>query len=314
MVFKRIISTMLISVIALTLVSCAAYHKDDSVKVFGFTSMNNSNPYFVAILDKMREEVEARGDVLIAVDGALSQEKQLNGIESLIVQNIDGIFINPVEAVGIEPALDALNKAGIPIINYDSPVASQDKVVTYVGSDNKNAGFVCGQDLVKKRPQGGKVIIIGQDTADAVVDRVNGFIEALEGYDFEVVGKNDAKGDQTKAMNAAADLLQANPGVNAIFCGTDPMTKGALVAAETGGYTDILIYGVDGAPQIKAEMAKGNKLIAGEGAQTPLITAKKAVELMYAYLDGEKLDANYPVATFLMNAENVHEYGIDGWQ
>lgn len=311
--FKRIISTIIILSLALTLVSCASYHKDDQVKVFGFTSMNNSNPYFVAILDRMREEVEARGDVLIAVDGALSQEKQLNGIENLIVQNIDGLFLNPVEAVGIEPALDALNKAGIPIINYDSPVASQDKVVTYVGSDNRNAGFVCGQDLTKKRPQGGKVIIISQDTADAVIDRVNGFMEALDGYDFEVVGRNDAKGDQTKAMNATADLLQANPGVNAIFCGTDPMTKGALVAAETGGY-DVLIYGVDGAPQIKAEMAKGNKLIAGEGAQTPLITAKKAVELMYAYLDGEELEDNYPVATFLMNEENVHEYSIDGWQ
>ena len=312
--FKKLISIIMATVLICMLTSCTSYHANTGKRVFGFTSMNNSNPYFVAILDKMREEVEARGDVLIAVDGALSQEKQLNGIENLIVQNIDGIFINPVEAVGIEPALDELNKAGIPIINFDSPVVSQDKVVTYVGSDNRNAGFVCGQDLVKKLPQGGNVILIGQETADAVVDRLNGFVEALEGYDFKVVGKADAKGDQTKAMNATADLLLANPDVDAIFCGTDPMTKGALVAAETGGYTDILIYGVDGAPQTKAEMAKGNKLIAGEGAQTPLITAKKAVELMYAYLDGEELDDYYPVATFLMNEENVHEYGIDGWQ
>ena len=312
--FKKLTGTILIAVLICMLTSCASYHANTGKRVFGFTSMNNSNPYFVAILDKMREEVEARGDVLIVVDGALSQEKQLNGIENLIVQNIDGIFVNPVEAVGIEPALDALNKAGIPIINYDSPVASQDKVVTYVGSDNRNAGFVCGQDLVKKRPQGGKVIIIGQDTAEAVIDRVSGFLEALEGHNFEVVGRSDAKGDQTKAMNATADLLQANPGINAIFCATDPMTKGALVAVESGGYNDILIYGVDGSPQIKAEMAKGNKLIAGDGAQTPLITAKKAVELMYAHLDGEELEDNYPVATFLMNEDNVYEYGIDGWQ
>ncbi len=299
--------------LASMLCSCASYHRDPGKRVFGFTSMNNSNPYFVAMLDEMREAVEAHGDELIAVDGALSQEKQLNGIENLIVQNIDGIFLNPVEAVGIEPALDALNNAGIPIINYDSPVAAQDKVVTYVGSDNVNAGFVCGEDLVKKLPNGGDVLIITQATADAVVDRANGFKKAIEGHGFRVVGESDSKGDQTTAMNDAADLLQANPGVVAIFCGSDPMALGALVAAEGGGY-DLLIYGVDGSPQVKGEMIKGNKLLAGEGAQTPLITARKAVELMYDYLDGKKLEKNYPVATFLMNEENVREYSIDGWQ
>ena len=309
---RRLKTVILIGIVLCVLCSCASYRRDPNKKVFGFTSMNNSNPYFVAMLDEMQAAVEARGDVLIAVDGALSQEKQLNGIENLIVQNIDGIFLNPVEAEGIEPALDALNKAGIPIINYDSPVAALDKVVTYVGSDNVNAGFVCGEDLVKKLP-GGDVLIITQFTSDAVMDRSEGFKKAIEGHGFTVVGESDALGDQTEAMNEATDLLQANPGVVAIFCGTDPMTQGALAAAESGGY-DLLIYGVDGSPQIKAEMVKGNKLIAGEGAQTPLITARKAVELMYDYLDGKELEAYYPVATFLMNEENVRDYSIDGWQ
>ncbi len=311
---KKVIQIGLITTVILMLSSCDVYNRNDGRRVFGATSMNNSNPYFVAILDEMREQIEAHGDTLIVVDGAQSQEKQLNGVENLIVQNIDGMFINPVEAVGVEPALDALNAAGIPIINYDSKVAAQDKVITYVGSDNRNAGFVCGLDLVKKKPEGGDVIIISFKTADAVVNRVNGFLDAIEGHGFNIVGESDAVGDQTKAMNATTDLLQANPNVVAVFAATDPTAKGALSAVESSGLKDILIYGVDGSPDIKAEVAKEGSPVEGTGAQSPLTTAKKSVELMYAYLDGEELEDEYPVPTFLINSDNIDEYDIHGWQ
>lgn len=311
--FRKLTCIGLAIILSCTLASCSLYKKEDR-RVFGFTSMNNSNPYFVCILDEMRRQIEARGDVLIAVDGADSQEKQLNGIENLIVQNIDGIFVNPVEAVGIEPALDALNAAGIPIVNFDSPVSTPEKCITYVGSDNKNAGRVCGEDLVKMKPEGGEVIILGHDTADAVIDRVNGFLEGIEGHGFTVVGESDVRGDQSKAMNATMDLLQANPEATAIFCGTDPTCKGAMAGAEAAGYTDVLIYGIDGSPDVKKEIAKEDSLVKGDGAQSPLTTARKSVEVMYAYLDGEELEDNYPVDTFLITRDNVEEYGLDGWQ
>ena len=35
---------------------------------------------------------------------------------------------------------------------------------------------------------------------------------------------------------------------------------------------------------------------------------------MYRYLNGEKLEDTYPVDTFLITADNVDQYGTDGWQ
>jgi ribose transport system substrate-binding protein len=35
---------------------------------------------------------------------------------------------------------------------------------------------------------------------------------------------------------------------------------------------------------------------------------------MYKYLAGEEVDDRYPVETFLITADNVADYGTDGWQ
>ena len=287
---------------------------EDTGRVFGFTSMDNSNPFFITIIDAMKEEVEAHGDRLIVIDGALDQQKQIDGIESMISQEIDGIFLNPVEYQGVEPALNALNEAGIPIVNFDTPVASSDKVVAFVGSDNANAGRVCGEELIKRVPGGGKILIIKSEATESVCSRVQGFTDAIEGKGFEIVGESDAYCDQAAAMAAATDLLQAHPDVVAVFAGNDPMAKGTLAAAESAGLKDVLIFGVDGSPDLKAEIAKEGSLIAGTGAQSPVTIAKRSVEVMYAYLNGEKTEKYYPVETFIINAENVSEYGVEGWQ
>lgn len=290
--------------------------KDDSEggKVFGFTSMDNSNPFFVTIEDAIRKEVEANGDKLVSVDPANDVNLQITQVEDLISQGIDGIFLNPAEAEGILPALDQLKEAGIPIINYDTEVADLSYVASYVGSDNYNAGKVCGEDLVKKCPDGGKIIILDSPTMNSVVDRTNGFMDAIEGHNFEVVAQQDAKGNLEKAMGIAEDLFQSNTDLVAVFGGNDPTALGILAAANAAGLENVKIYGVDGSPDFKSEMVKEGSLLEATGAQSPVSIANKSVEVMYKVLKGEKVDDRYPVETFLITKDNVNDYGTDGWQ
>ncbi|MDR3210610.1 MAG: sugar ABC transporter substrate-binding protein [Planctomycetota bacterium] len=281
---------------------------------FGFTSMDNSNPFFVLIEKTMRDAVEKNGDTLVTVDPANSVTLQISQIEDLIAQNIDAILLNPADALGILPALDQLKQAGIPIINYDTEVGDLSYVAAYVGSDNYNAGKVCGDDLVKRIPQGGPIIILDSPTMQSVVDRTNGFTDAIKGKGFTVVGQQDARGNLEQSMRLAEDLLQAHSDVVAIFGGNDPTALGALAAANAAGIKKCLIYGVDGSPDIKAEIASGKSLITGSGAQSPVAIARISVEVLYKYLKGEKVDARYPVETFLITADNVAKYGTSGWQ
>ena len=281
---------------------------------FGYTCMDGSNPFFVILEQTIREEVEANGDTLVSFDPANDVTRQISGVEDLIAQGIDAMFMNPAEAEGILPALDALKEAGIPFVGFDTEVADMSYLVSYAGSDNYNAGYVCGEDLVKKCPDGGPIIVLDSPTMNSVTDRTNGFLDAIKDKGFDIVAQQDAKGNLEVAMGIAEDLLQAHSDVVAIFGGNDPTALGALAAANAAGLTDCKIYGVDGSPDIKAELASGNSLIEGTGAQSPISIAKKSVEIMYKYLAGEKVDAKYPVETFLITADNVADYGTDGWQ
>jgi ribose transport system substrate-binding protein len=250
----------------------------------------------------------------VSFDPANDVTLQISGVEDLISQGIDAMFMNPAEAEGILPALDALKEAGIPIVGFDTEVADMSYLVSYAGSDNYNAGYVCGEDLVKKCPDGGPIIVLDSPTMNSVVDRTNGFLDAIEGHGFDIVAQQDAKGNLETAMGIAEDLLQAHSDVVAIFGGNDPTALGALAAANAAGLTDCKIYGVDGSPDIKAELASGDSLIEGTGAQSPISIAKTAVDIMYKYLAGEEVDDRYPVETFLITADNVADYGTDGWQ
>ena len=300
-----------ILVIALALVmimSCTALAEGNKI---GYTCMDGTNPFFVTLEASIREVVEAHGDQLISLDPQNSNEKQISQIEDLISQGIVAMFVNPVDRDGIIAGLDNLKEAGIPMFGFDTEVADMSYLVSYAGSDNYNAGFVCGEDLVAKCPEGGNIIVLDSPTMQSVVDRTDGFLAAIEGKGFTVVSQIDCMGNQEQGNLNGTDALTAHPDAVAIFGGNDPTALGAYAAAEAAG-SKALIYGVDGSPDIKALIADGK--VTGTGAQSPMSIGKTIAEVYYKVEAGETVEARYPIPTFMINADNVAEFGTDGWQ
>ena len=282
-------------------------------RVFGYTCMDGTNPFFVALEGAIREVVEAHGDTLVSVDPGNDSNKQIDQVEDLISRGIDIMFVNPVDANGIIPALDMLKDADIPMFGFDTQVGDMSYLVSYAGSDNYNAGYVCGKDLAAKVPEGGDILVLDSPTMQSVTDRTNGFLDAINesGVTFTVVGQQDCMGNQQQGNEKATDLLTAHPDVVAIFGGNDPTALGALSAAEAADVKP-LIYGVDGSPDIKASLK--DSCVEGTGAQSPITIGKTIAETAYAWLDGEQVEAFIPIETFLITADNVDDYGTDGWQ
>lgn len=314
---NKFLLLFLVLLLTFSLAACGDTSGDagssDEQLVFGYTSMTQNNPFFIVLEESIREEVEANGDKLITTNPAMDVSLQINQIEDMIAQGIDAIFLNPVDWEGIRPALGMLEEAGIPIINYDTEVKDFEYVTAYVGSDNKNAGRVAGQDLVENFPDGGKIAVLDSPTMNSINDRIAGFMEAIEGANFEIVAQQDGKGDLETSLGITEDILQAHPDVIAIMAGNDPSALGALAAAKAANKSEVAIYGVDGSPDAKAEIAQGGQFT-GTGAQSPIQIGKQSVETAYKILNNEEFEERIPVETFLINQENVEEYGVDGWQ
>jgi len=281
---------------------------------FGYTCMTMNNPFFITLEKSIREVVEKDGGTLITLDPQLDTQKQIAQVEDMIAQKVDIIFLNPVDWKGIKPALDAAKKANIPVVNFDAQVFDKELVNSIVVSDNFNAGKVCGEDLVKQMPNGGKIAIIDSPTMKSVIDRIDGFMAGLgdKKSKFEIVAQQDGKGQLELSMPIAEAILQANPDVKAFMGGNDPTALGIIAALKTANKKGILVYGVDGAPESKAAIKDGD--MTGTGAQSPINIGKESYKIAMQILKGEQYQKNVPVKTELINKENVEKFGIKNWQ
>ena len=75
--------------------------------VFGYTCMDLTNPFHIAMRDEFKAVIEGNGDIFIDVDGKNDQTKQNDAIEDMITQGIEVLFLNPVDAASVQPALES---------------------------------------------------------------------------------------------------------------------------------------------------------------------------------------------------------------
>lgn len=287
-------------------------------RTLGYTCMTMLNPFFIVLEKSIRDVVEANGDTLITFDPAMDGALQISQIEDAISRGVELMFVNPADNEGIIPALVQLNDAKIPIVNFDAEVADYEKYVTaYVGSNNYNAGYVCGKDMIERHPEGGNIVILDYPTAQSVVDRINGFNDAVKesGITFTVVHQQDAQGDLQKAMGIMDDVLnrQFDGGIIAAMGGNDPTALGIYASCLAAGRTEIEIYGVDGSPDAKKAISEKGQFI-GSGAQSPISIGKLSAEVAYKILKAEPFEFRTPVDTFMINQKNIGDYDINGWQ
>ncbi len=129
---------------------------------------------------------------------------------------------------------------------------------------------------------------------------------------LKIVAQQSADFDRNKAMEVMESVLQANPDINAVFCGNDAMAMGAYQALASAGKTgDVKVFGFDGAKDVIDLIAVGK--IAATGMQFPKVMARKAAEMADEYDKGKRdFPQKLPIAVELVNAENIEKYSAYG--
>ncbi len=283
----------------------------------GFSVIDMENPYFITLESAVKEIFdESENYELITKDPGTDPELQASQIEEMVDMEIDAIILSPVDWEAITPSLEMLKKAGIKIINVDTQVKEMDYVDAYIGSDNYSAGVLCGEDLIERCPEGGEIAILECPTQNSINDRITGFEETLATAEngFEIVARADTGGEFERALEASETILEENPDIVAVMCGNDQLAVGAKTSVNLKGMDDVLIYGVDGSPDIKKELKKPETQIAGTAAQSPINMGKSAAKLTMDVLEGNKYEKETYEEVFMIDRGNVDMYGTDGWQ
>ncbi len=121
-------------------------------------------------------------------------------------------------------------------------------------------------------------------------------------------------GEREEAKKQMSSILQEQEHITAVMCGNDQIALGALDAIEEAGRTDMMIYSVDGSPELKQELAKDDSLVVGIAAQSPINIGKSAVTVAFQIMNGERYEEETLEEVLYIDRSNVEMYGVDGWQ
>lgn len=282
--------------------------------VFGYSSIDLENPYYDTLRMSLENTLGEESYRLITKDAAFDTKTQSTQLRELVEEGVKVIFLCPVDRESVTPDLKMLQEAGVRVINLDTQVKEHALTAAYIGSDNRNAGFICGEDLKKRCPDGGKILILECPSMNSINDRITGFEEAIANGGFEVLNRADVHGEKEEAKEAMREFLKTYPEIDAVMCGNDRVALGVLEAIKESGREQIRVYGVNGSPDIKREIAKPDSPMTATGAQSPIRIGKEAAEIGLAILEGEEFETTVYEETFLIDKGNVKMYGTDGWQ
>ncbi len=282
-------------------------------KVFGVSYMTMNNPFYKIINNEILKVVEKNNDTLITLDPELDVDKQNEQIYKFIDQKVDGIFINPIDFEQIEPALQAAKRANIPVIIIDAPVSDESLVNCTIVSDNYDAGVQCAKDMME-RLDSANIVLLKHTTAKSAKERIEGFLSVIDNNEkYKVINEAECDGQLEIAMPKMQEIIKQTPDIDVVMALNDPSALGALAALEKNNKNDVMVYGIDGTPEIKALIGR-NQMIVGTVAQSPIKMGQIAVENMYNILNGKKVEKNIIIPISLINKENLFKYDEDRWQ
>ena len=277
-----------------------------------------NSPFWGQMQEAGEAEAEALGINLVslAADRETDVERQYQIIENLIQQRVDAILLAPSGSKELVPAISKANGAGIPVLLLDTRIdeaaaaSVRAEVLTYIGSDNFEGGAVAGRYLAAELGGVGEIAVIegisGHETAD---QRRLGFLSGIEGSPrLKVVASQTANWERARAYTVAENLLQAHPGLDAIFAANDEMALGALEAIDAAGrISEIAVIGFDAIPDALANIRSGRML--GSVAQFPSemgrLGVRHAVELLRS---GTKPPIEVLTRVELIDAHNVDDF------
>lgn len=267
---------------------------DETVKADGdykiaLITMDSVDQHWVSLKEGAEEEAKADGvTVDFMAPDVKDDAKQIECINNAVAGGYDAILVAANSEDAVSGALQEAVDAGIKIVYVDSP-ANVEAEATF-STDNKAAGKTAGEEMIKaledKGIKDGSIGIVNINTStNSTIQREEGFREALEGTDYELLETQYCEGDAAKAQTIAENYI--TEGVVGIFGANEGAATGTGNAIKASGSDEIVGVGFDKSDTLKGLIKDG--YLVCTMAQNPDQMGKLGVQACIKALNGEDL-------------------------
>lgn len=297
-------STLLTATAALALLAAPALAQD-KLKI-GMTFQELNNPYFVSMQEALKEAAASIGADVVVTDAGHDVAKQISDVEDMLQQNIDILLLNPTDSAGIEAAVVAAKAAGVTVVAVDAN--ANGPVDTFVGSKNRDAGYLSCKYLGEAIGGKGEVAILDGIPVVPILQRVEGCKAALAEFpDVKLVDTQNGRQDRSVALGVVENMIQSKPNLAGIFSVNDGGAMGALAAIQGSG-KDIKLTSVDGAPEAVKAITEGGPFIETT-AQFPRDQVRVGLAMALAQKWGARVvPKEVPIDVMVVDQKNAAEF------
>lgn len=260
--------------------------------------------------EKRCQELADEGKIEYRVSVSGDGAEMTNQLDELKTWGADAIVAFP-QWEGMEVPIQQAIDEGITVVNFDIEIAADG--IYRVAGDNYDMGFQSAQYIVDKIGTEGTVVILDVPTSGSVAElRKQGFLENLAEIapDMKTI-EYATQFTREDGLADMADILTANPQIDAVYSMDDETSIGALQAIRDAGRTDIkVITGGGGAQEYF------NMMLADENQDIWLQSATYSPDMVEDAVDMavEILNGNVPsdpvkiIPTTIVDRENASEF------
>jgi ribose transport system substrate-binding protein len=275
-------------------------HSMSTVTIFWFASQR----------DEVKEVCKQRGVTHWFVDGQNRADKQIADLEDLAVKKPDIVLINTMFANAIKPGVEALQRAGIPIVVLSSPLAAGMKMDSWISADQREITQELAKMAAKRMNyEGTWVHIEGQP--GSLINKVRGeaFLEIVNQYPkMKRIGPFIGNYVRHEALRIMEDVLQSHKEpIKMVYAHNDDMALGAIQALkEAGRLKNTVVVGTNAIePEVKEAILKGELTMS---ARWPTFGKEAATIACDYLLNGKALPQKYFLPPYIATKENLDKW------
>jgi ribose transport system substrate-binding protein len=279
-------------------------------KRIGITAAGTDHYWDLKAFQGAVDEVKRLGGTPIALDAGRNGNRQIAQIQTLIAQKPDAIVEQLGTATVLEPWLQKIRQAGIPLFTIDTASPSSINDTT---SDN----FFIGEQLALKlindiHGEGDILVFNGFYGVPVCAIRYDQLKAVLKYYPKVHIIQPELRDVIPNTVQSAyaqvSQLLAKYPKgqVAAIWSAWDVPQVGATQAVDAAHRDEIKTYSVDGSPDVVTLVKDPKSSAAAVVAQQPALIGKTAVDNVARYLAGDHTLAPYTyVPSILVTKDNA---------
>jgi len=311
---QKHLTALILVLLGLALIRCKTRQSSDEPKKIAIVVSTLNNPWFVFLAERASAKAKELGYESKVFDSQNNTSLETDHFENAISSGYDAILFNPTDADGSVVNVKNATAAGVPVFCMDREINSGVAATSQILSDSYSGCVTIAKFFVETLNKKGKYIeLLGLVGDNNTWNRSKGFHSVVDHYpDLKMVAQQSADFDRNKAMEVLESILQANPDVDAVFCGNDAMAMGAYQALAAAGKADkVKVFGFDGAEDVVRSIQDGK--IKATGMQFPEVMAQTAAVMADQYFKGKRdFPKKMPVAVEMVKMDNVENYAAYG--